>query len=73
MVVEICANSFRSARNAEKAGADRIELCTELATGGLTPSYGLLKQVISKLSIPVYVLIRHAVEIFATQTRILIL
>lgn len=58
MVVEICANSFRSARNAEKAGADRIELCTELATGGLTPSYGLLKQVISKLSIPVYVLIR---------------
>ena len=26
MVVEICANSFRSARNAEKAGADRIEL-----------------------------------------------
>jgi copper homeostasis protein len=58
MVVEICANSFRSARNAEKAGADRIELCSALATGGLTPSYGLLKQVISKLSIPVHVLIR---------------
>ena len=58
MVVEICANSFRSAQNAEMAGADRIELCTELATGGLTPSYGLLKQVVSKLSIPVHVLIR---------------
>ena len=58
MEIEICANSFQSALNAQNACADRIELCTELAVGGVTPSYGLLKQVLSKLSIPVYVLIR---------------
>jgi len=58
MKVEICANSYQSAHNAQNAGADRIELCSELAVGGVTPSYGLLKEVLSKLSIPVYVLIR---------------
>lgn len=58
MLVEVCANSLQSALNAEKAGADRIELCSELAVGGITPSYGLLKAVIEKISIPVRVLIR---------------
>jgi len=58
MIVEVCANSLESALNAEKAGADRIELCTELAVGGITPSYGLLKAVSEKISIPVRVLIR---------------
>lgn len=58
MLVEVCANSLQSAMNAEKAGADRIELCSELAVGGITPSYGLLKAVRDKISIPVRVLIR---------------
>ncbi len=58
MIVEVCANSFESALNAEKAGADRIELCAELAVGGITPSHGLLQKVIDELSIPVNVLIR---------------
>jgi len=58
MIVEICANSFESAFNAQQAGAHRIELCSELAVGGITPSYGLIKQVMSTLSIPVFVLIR---------------
>ena len=58
MTLEICACNYQSAVNAQIAGAQRIELCTELAVGGLTPSYGFLKQVIEKLSIPVFVLIR---------------
>jgi len=58
MLVEVCANSLESAMNAEKAGADRIELCSELAVGGITPSYGLLKSVMERVSIPVNVLIR---------------
>lgn len=58
MITEICAFSFDSARNARDAGADRIELCTELFTGGLTPSFGLLQKVVKELDIPVYVLIR---------------
>ncbi|MFT4576632.1 MAG: copper homeostasis protein [Polaribacter sp.] len=58
MLIEICANSYQSAINSEKAGANRIELCSELAVGGITPSYGLLKKVMNDLTIPVHVLIR---------------
>ncbi|WP_435654122.1 copper homeostasis protein CutC [Cellulophaga baltica] len=58
MLVEVCANSLESAINAEKAGADRIELCVELGVGGLTPSGGLLKAVRENIKIPVHVLIR---------------
>jgi len=58
MIVEICANSYQSAMNAVQAGAHRIELCSELAVGGITPSYGLLKQVMQESTIPVHVLIR---------------
>ncbi len=58
MLVEVCANSLQSALNAQKAGAHRIELCSELAVGGITPSYGLLKSVRERISIPVHVLIR---------------
>lgn len=58
MIVEICANSFESALAAEKGGAHRIELCSQLAFGGLTPSRQLIKKVIAELNIPVHVLIR---------------
>ncbi|MBK5213182.1 MAG: copper homeostasis protein CutC [Flavobacteriaceae bacterium] len=58
MIVEICANSFESASAAQLAGANRIELCTELSFGGLTPSHGLLEKVILELNIPTHVLIR---------------
>ncbi|MCB0372942.1 MAG: copper homeostasis protein CutC [Muricauda sp.] len=58
MLVEVCANSWESALNAQKAGADRIELCSELAVGGITPSIGLIKLVRQHLSIPIHVLIR---------------
>ncbi|MHA7841874.1 MAG: copper homeostasis protein CutC [Winogradskyella sp.] len=58
MKLEICANSYQSAKNACDAGAHRIELCQELSVGGITPSFGLLKKVIEELDIPVFVLIR---------------
>ena len=58
MHLEICASSHQSALNAQRAGAHRIELCTALGLGGLTPSYGLLRQVMKDISIPVHVLIR---------------
>jgi copper homeostasis protein len=58
MKLEICANSYQSALNAQKAGADRIELCSELSVGGITPSNGLLKIVSENITIPVHVLIR---------------
>src|SRR5690606_31730578 len=58
MLLEICANSLESALNAQSAGADRIELCAELGTGGITPSAGTLKLAKQRLDIPVHVLIR---------------
>lgn len=58
MIVEVCANSLQSAINAEKGGADRIELCVELGVGGITPSYGLLRKVREAVTIPIHVLIR---------------
>ncbi len=58
MLLEICANSYRSAISAENAGAHRIELCSELAIGGITPSFGLIKKVMETLKIPVFVLVR---------------
>ncbi|RIV73980.1 copper homeostasis protein CutC [Flagellimonas aequoris] len=58
MLVEVCANSLESAINAQEAGADRIELCSELGVGGITPSMGLIRLVKERLSIPVHVLLR---------------
>ncbi|WP_036386441.1 copper homeostasis protein CutC [Muricauda sp. MAR_2010_75] len=58
MLVEVCANSLESALNAQSAGADRIELCSELGVGGITPSVGLIELVKERLDIPVHVLIR---------------
>jgi copper homeostasis protein len=55
---EICAVNIQSARAAQEAGAHRIELCSALDVGGLTPSPGLIRSAVESLSIPVNVLIR---------------
>ncbi|MDR2083995.1 MAG: copper homeostasis protein CutC [Bacteroidales bacterium] len=55
---EVCANSVESAINAQTGGADRIELCANLESGGTTPSYASIKLCKEKLTIPINVLIR---------------
>lgn len=57
-MLEVAADSVASALNAEKGGAKRLELCENLAQGGVTPSGGKLRMVKEKVGIPVYVLIR---------------
>ena len=58
MIIEVCAESYEYAVKAEKAGADRIELCKDLHVDGLTPDYETAKRTIDKLNIPVFILIR---------------
>lgn len=57
--LEICCADIESVVNARKGGADRIELCTALELGGLTPSIGLIKRAVEIMgSGKVHVLIR---------------
>jgi copper homeostasis protein len=58
MTLEIAVFNINSALLATAAGADRIELCENAAEGGTTPSYGTLKTVREKISIPVFPIIR---------------
>ena len=58
LLLEIAANSLESALAAQAGGADRIELCANLAEGGTTPSYGTIAAARDGLRIPLHVLIR---------------
>jgi copper homeostasis protein len=58
MLVEIAVFNIESALLAASAGADRLELCENPSEGGTTPSYGTLKTVKEKISIPVFPIIR---------------
>ena len=60
-LIETCCTTFDEALSAQTRGANRIELCTDLAVGGLTPSRDLIREVVEALSIPVNVLIRPSV------------
>ncbi len=57
-LLEICVDSFESARRASENGADRLELCADLLVGGTSPSPFLIEQVVSRIQTPVNVLLR---------------
>lgn len=56
--LEICAVSPQSALAAYQGGADRIELCSALETGGITPSFSAIEMCVQQTEMPVFVLIR---------------
>lgn len=58
MQLEVAANSVASALAAQQGGADRVELCTALELGGLTPTQGTIALARERLTLPIHVLIR---------------
>lgn len=58
VLVEICCGSFADAQAAAQGGADRIELCSALELGGLTPSLGALRLCKQHLGIPIMAMLR---------------
>lgn len=58
MILEACVENYQDAILASQKGANRIELCENLAVGGTTPSYGTIKLCQQNLKIPLAVMIR---------------
>lgn len=57
ILLEVCIDTAEGLAAAIEGGADRIELCSALELGGLTPSYGLMK-LAAKAPLPVHCMIR---------------
>jgi copper homeostasis protein len=58
VLVEACVDSVDGALAAERAGALRVELCANLGEGGTTPSAGMVRAVVHRVSIPVFAMVR---------------
>ncbi|GAB0088613.1 Copper homeostasis protein cutC homolog [Sergentomyia squamirostris] len=60
VLLEVCVDSVQSAVEAAKGGAGRIELCSALSEGGLTPTVGLLKTIKHSIEpkIPIFAMLR---------------
>jgi copper homeostasis protein len=56
--IEIACFNLESALIAQKAGADRVELCADMSVGGTTPTIEMIKQARQNLTIDLYVMIR---------------
>ena len=69
MTIEICCDGLEKALAAEKAGADRVELCRDLTVGGLTPPRDVIRAAVAALEIPVNVLIRPRGGSFVYSTE----
>lgn len=58
MKVEVIVTTLSEAIEAEQLGANRLELIADMENGGITPSFGTIRNVIEHVSIPVHVMIR---------------
>lgn len=68
MQLEFIIQNKQEAIQAQELGADRLELVSAISEGGLTPSYGTIKQVLENVNIPVQIMIRpHSQHFFYTE------
>lgn len=58
IVFEVCAETMEACLAAYQGGASRIELCSALSEGGLTPSHGLIRQAIALCRLPIHGMVR---------------
>src|SRR5699024_10541551 len=74
VLIEVIVQNDEEAIEAEKLGADRLELVAAIQEGGLTPSYGTIKQVLHSVRIPVSIMIRpHSYHYVYNQTDLQII
>lgn len=74
ILIEVCCGSVDDAVEAEKGGADRVELNSAIFLGGLTPSLGAIIEAKKRLNIPVMVMIRPRVGGFCyTQAEMAVM
>lgn len=58
MKIEVCINRLEDIALLQPLAVDRIELCVELACGGLTPSLAMVEQALAISTLPIHVLVR---------------
>ncbi len=58
VLLEVCCGSLDDAIEAERGGANRVELCSCLFLGGLTPSIGSMIEARRRLKIPIIAMVR---------------
>ena len=56
--IEVCVENADGLIAAEKAGADRVELCASLLEGGMTPSAGMVREALRVAEVPFLVMVR---------------
>ncbi|MFD9625260.1 copper homeostasis protein CutC [Peribacillus muralis] len=69
MYIEFIATTIEDAIVIEQSGADRIELVSSLAEGGLTPSHAMIEAVVRSVKIPVNVMVRPHSQSFCYSER----
>ena len=68
-LLEVCVQSVDYAVAAERGGAQRIELCSDLSSGGVTPSAGLMQTARRHVRLPIHALIRPRAGDFCYSER----
>lgn len=57
-IFELCVETIDACLAARDGGAHRLELCSGLSEGGITPSHGLILDAVERSGLPVHVLVR---------------